>query len=223
MDDTGASDQAAPVAELAPSAVWTALRAHAEPNSPLDRNIDRTTAELAERGVAQSGIAIKAAHELAYDRGLVWDASLRRFIERDHPPSLSDDQRHAVTEAARHFAATGEWPKVGDVVRELARRDGSTGTRQAVQSLPSNMGYESDHRLVLTAEGLALSGHGSEILQALVEFARMAAEIYVGNDDPPIITSTSVTAAVGEEPCNRLNTVLNTERFLVGSGHNNGD
>jgi len=132
-------------------------------------------------------------------------------------PVLTDDQRLVVIEAGRSFAETGDWPMVGDVVRGLARRGLSTASRSAVQSLPSNVGFESDQALVLTAEGLALSGHGTEILDALVVFARTAAGIYLGEDEQPIIRSDDFTKVVSPDVADKAETLIaETEHFFPG-------
>jgi uncharacterized protein (TIGR02391 family) len=145
------------------------------------------------------------------------DDDAREFVPfGTRAPSLSSDQTEVVKAAARLFIDTDTWPSGRTVMRELAR--GGLDWSDDWFSLPATVGSYHGSDVILTAEGLHLSGEAAELLDALVGFARTAAELYLGPEDEPRISIEVMERAVGPELARRLNRILPTESFLTGSG-----
>jgi uncharacterized protein (TIGR02391 family) len=116
---------------------------------------------------------------------------------------------------------TNEWPEVRTVIRRAIRDKDVSGLDEAVWSLPKLVGHSDGQQIVLSSEGLAATPYGGTVLEALVAFARRAAEAYMSEAEEPTVSTTEIARALNldESVLTQLNTLLRTEGFFLGSGH----
>jgi uncharacterized protein (TIGR02391 family) len=218
---TGTTDATEPE-KLDSDLLWSALSAHAERGSPLARSIEGARSDLADRGMLRSGIAARRAMEVATEHGLAWEDESGAFgAAYLVAPRLSEDQQALLDVTAELFQATNEWPEVRRVTRQLVRGRGISLADELVASLPRSLGHTDGQTVVLNADGLAASPRGASVLAALVAFARRAADAYLGDAEPPTISTVDVAHELGldEDISTQLSTLLRTESFFLGSGH----
>ena len=209
-----------------PETAWAALRDLAEPGSPLAEAIERERSELSGRGMVRSGMSRQRALQVAAEHDLGWDERSDGFIPAYLlPPQLDDSQRTLLDITAESFVEANEWPRVRAVIRRAVRDKGASGLDEAVWSLPKSVGHCDGQQIVLSSEGLAATSYGGTVLEALVAFARGAAEAYMSEAEEPTVSTTAIVRALNldKDVLLRLNTLLRTEGFFLGSGHEDSD
>jgi hypothetical protein len=159
-----------------PVEVWRELRKVAEPHSPFARAISAAMGDLESRGLAQSGVAVSRAMEVAYDHGYTWHAAERRFVLREGAEAdvgVSQAETRRVEIFIRDLTVVVEQERRADAHPDvLAYLDGIDGQLQTLVALLRAPKLKK--RLVVrigeTIETLALSIGGNVLTPVVTEF-----------------------------------------------------
>jgi excisionase family DNA binding protein len=150
-----------------------------------------------------------------------WMGDRRTFVKRSDVQALVDSPAttRCLSLIYKAFVESGEWPKLSDLQRGLARQNDDLDLYATLDALPRELGWrnqDQEGRAELTLMGIARCENSGEDVAAFVTVVRLAYDIYMGESESLEVTSGDLAEQFGFDPLTlmRLQAIVRGEPYF---------
>ena len=134
----------------------------------------------------------------------------------------ADRHRDLLELVVKRLVASGQWPPIGELTRDLAREGRAVPLSMIFHGMPKTLGFveSQPRRIVLLLFGLRLTDAGEPLLSGFAAVLRTAVERFQGDGEPPVMTRDDLPARDSPDGTYRraLSEILLREAPFLGSG-----